>query len=289
MKIKFLVIVLLLISQILHAQLVINAGDNKHRCTADSSVQFGSNPTAIGGVEPYVYQWSMNPMEYVSQHILYASALLDDTTKANPILKYGGQLDSVTFFLKVTDAIGTECFDTVTLTTSYFNTTMSDCYKYTISQDDSVYLDKGANIGGGWGNIVYSWTPTIGLNDSNLVSGFWAKPEVSTSYTATIIDVKGCRFTAQTPTYCITVNPLYIATNSVRSVNIYPNPAQKELNVESVSEIENINIYDMYGREIKDITFENGRIYIDNLAKGIYLLKISSRQSAVYYYRFVKI
>lgn len=244
MKTKFLVIVLLLISQILQAQLVINAGGNKHRCSADSAVQLGSNPTATGGVEPYAYQWCMNPMEYVSQHILYASALLDDTSKANPILRYGGQLDSVTFFLKVTDAIATERFDTVTLTTSYFNTTMSDCYKYTISQDDSVYLDNGANIVGGWGNIVYSWTPATGLSDTSLISGFWAKPEVSTSYTAVLTDEKGYRFTAQTPTYCITVNPLYVTTNSeLSSVKIYPNPAQKELNIESVSESENIDIY----------------------------------------------
>lgn len=40
---------------------------------------------------------------------------------------------------------------------------------------------------------------------------------------------------------------------------------------------------------MKNLVFENGKLNVAELTKGIYLLKISSRQSAVYYYRFVKI
>jgi len=61
-------------------------------------------------------------------------------------------------------------------------------------------------------------------------------------------------------------------------VNIYPNPAQNYIVVEFLMdyETENIEILDIVGKTIRQITIESSitQINISDLEKGIYLIKV---------------
>ena len=67
--------------------IIADAGENKHRCSPDSSVQFGGNPVASNGTPPYTYEWWIDPIETSIQSVpfIYASDILNDTTAENPI------------------------------------------------------------------------------------------------------------------------------------------------------------------------------------------------------------
>ena len=70
---------------------------------------------------------------------------------------------------------------------------------------------------------------------------------------------------------------------------IYPNPATNEINFISPEELlKNITILSTGGTVIKSIEKPNGRIHIDELRQGTYLLKIEG-QSEIKLLRFVKI
>jgi hypothetical protein len=107
-----------------YSQCLADAGGNFHRCNQDSIVQLGGSPTASGGVEPYTYEWTIDPIPTGSQSVpyVYASGMLNDTSTANPDFIYTGSFlqDSMAFFLKVTDNNGCQNFDTVIVTTSIF-------------------------------------------------------------------------------------------------------------------------------------------------------------------------
>ncbi len=53
-KILSVVIACVFSSQIISAQLVVNADEDIHRCSVDSSVQFDARVS--GGSEPYIYE-----------------------------------------------------------------------------------------------------------------------------------------------------------------------------------------------------------------------------------------
>lgn len=58
-------------------------------------------------------------------------------------------------------------------------------------------------------------------------------------------------------------------------VHLYPNPTKDYLFVNSEIEIKELTIFDINGRMITNLSFENNRVYLGNLQKGIYLAKIT--------------
>ncbi len=64
-------------------------------------------------------------------------------------------------------------------------------------------------------------------------------------------------------------------------INLYPNPAQNVLHIQSSSVVEQITIYDINGRMIKQILFPNQDINVNDLAKGIYLVKVKTEAGDV--------
>lgn len=60
-----------------------------------------------------------------------------------------------------------------------------------------------------------------------------------------------------------------IADISADKIKIYPNPANNILYIESLLSIEQIDIYDISGRKLKQLS-------IDNLSNGIYFIKITA-------------
>jgi hypothetical protein len=58
-------------------------------------------------------------------------------------------------------------------------------------------------------------------------------------------------------------------------VHLYPNPTKDYLFINSEIEIKELTIFDINGRMITNLSFENNRVYLGNLQKGIYLAKIT--------------
>src|SRR5690606_32804737 len=63
--------------------------------------------------------------------------------------------------------------------------------------------------------------------------------------------------------------------NQISEVTIYPNPTTGILNFNSKSEIQNVVLFDLSGRKISE--FNSSQINISSLPKGIYLVKISTK------------
>ncbi len=72
--------------------------------------------------------------------------------------------------------------------------------------------------------------------------------------------------------------------NSIVSANVYPNPSNGTITIESNSIIENIELISINGQlmmEIKKPAFENNSFSIDNLPHGFYFLKLNSENQSI--------
>lgn len=142
---------------------VTDAGVDKHRCSPDSTVQFGGSPVASNGTPPYIYEWWIDPIEtsFQSNPYIYGSDILNDTTAENPIIESSSSLigDSLFLYLRITDDLGCQDTDTVLLTTTHFGVTLGT-FEFSIMKGDSVYLNQGSNVSHGFGNTSYLWQPS---------------------------------------------------------------------------------------------------------------------------------
>lgn len=79
--------------------------------------------------------------------------------------------------------------------------------------------------------------------------------------------------------------------DEVSNFSIFPNPALNELNIKSDHQIDNIQVYDLSGKQIKSWGFESTQSYytiqIDFLDNGTYMLKTTS-DSETKFSKFVK-
>ena len=71
------------------------------------------------------------------------------------------------------------------------------------------------------------------------------------------------------------------------SLNLYPNPANEFVNIDIDYLIDNVQIIDALGKEIKYLNIENNRINIKNFKSGMYFLKINS-EGKNFYQKFIK-
>ena len=69
-----------------------------------------------------------------------------------------------------------------------------------------------------------------------------------------------------------------IAETQASTINIYPNPAQHIVYIESAEEVEQVRVYDVSGRELMQIANPAQSIDISRLANGVYLVKVKTAQ-----------
>ncbi len=67
-----------------------------------------------------------------------------------------------------------------------------------------------------------------------------------------------------------------VETQGIASLQVYPNPVQNTLYLQSSSAVEQISIYDISGRMLKQIANPSQEINVSNLAKGTYLVKVKT-------------
>ena len=92
-------------------------------------------------------------------------------------------------------------------------------------------------------------------------------------------------------TVTITGGARLSAPAEVAGYRIYPNPATDVLNIEIPTSVDasavSVSVYDMRGAEVKNARFEGNLLNVSQLAKGVYLLRITDGQQ-VSHQRFVK-
>ena len=71
------------------------------------------------------------------------------------------------------------------------------------------------------------------------------------------------------------------------SFSVYPNPSNQQINIESELIFDNIKIFDGTARELKNFTFNNKTINIENLSRGFYIIRFL-RQENVFSKTFIK-
>lgn len=271
------------------SQLVADAGGNKHFCTYPDSLNqllIGGEPTAYGGVEPYTYEWSMEPFDlYDGSNItIITSYVLDDSTSANPNIIDFTLRESFKFKLKVTDDIGQTAYDSCEVSFSAFAKTLL-YYEYLVPSGDSMFLTKDVNIGRLFNedSLLYEWRPSETLSESNLKTSFWAKPDTTTWYSVKIIDKYGCEAQGD-PYYHLIVQTLGIEENEKSELSVYPNPATDLINIKSMSTIINrVEVSNLIGevliiKEAKNIS----KVNIGVLPQGMYLVNLFSNEKLIH-------
>jgi hypothetical protein len=157
----------------------------------------GGSPTASSGVEPYTYTWSGKhfDLKYPTGEPMwiYASDIMDDTTKGNPVIKDWRNVPDewTTYYLKVEDAVGNVQVDSVKIIESVFF--IHAIYKLpeTIYRGDSVRLFGDIYFVNNFVPLEYTLSPSHGLTDSTNING-WAKPDTSITYYLQAVNSVGC-------------------------------------------------------------------------------------------------
>ena len=189
------------------AQCTVSIGPDVHVC---GTLETGFPPTTIGeqilisdATEPCSYQWSIEPISFFSS-TLYASDFLNDTSIANPTVLDVWE-DSLTFYLKVEDALQQVCYDTIIVSASVFSTHLGSV-SYTINAGDSVELFFGPNLASNFPTDSLVWRPHIGLTDSTSLTP-WVSPPVNVNYYCILWDTQGC-MQVGSPFQFVQVNPV---------------------------------------------------------------------------------
>jgi hypothetical protein len=301
----FTTLMLLMLTQLTVAQCQANAGGNIHVCKGmyTTTATLGGTPTASGGTPSYTYCWSTNSMGFL------ASTLLNDTTLANPTLTANIAVP-VNFYLKVTDALGCVSYDTCKVTFSQFTYGLGYATVYIdqnmINNGDSITINLMTVSGSSYTPYTYSWSPAYGLGTTTLATWFQALPAVSTVYSVTVTDNKGCK-SKPTAVYYVFVCPAGqvvdafgfscvpggIHETSVNKINlsVYPNPASNKATIElPQSGIYAIKLSNLLGSACQEISSagEKSEIDLSQLNKGIYFLQVFEKGKLVAVEKFIK-
>lgn len=298
MKNTFFLISLLLLTTLVYSQVSADAGPDRHICYLPEGEEefsfLGGNPTAFGGTAPYTYCWHCAPIPLweESPYVLHAHDFLDDTTSSNP--QVVNIVQPTLFYLTVTDAIGNTAADSVWVSASIFSNMLIEPACFHIARGDSVFvLPSGVDIAiSGGGNVSYLWQPSYGLSDSTIVDGFWAKPEVTTTYSCILTDSMGCTATSENCLHII-VETVGIESDINKSAfNIYPNPTNNELNIELPNSDFNgtLNLMDGSGKIIfqKSLQQSHDKISLYDLSNGIYIVQVKDKNGNIHQQKVMK-
>ena len=127
---------------------------------------------------------------------------------------------------------------------------------------------------GGTGDYTYSWTPAELLDDADSQNPT-ATPTEAGEVTFTVTVDDGID-TAEATVTILVKDCIGVEEQSLNNVNIYPNPAQDFIMIDSEN-VEYAEIIDIYGRVITSAEI-NGetRIEMSDFADGIYYVRLHS-------------
>lgn len=145
----------------------------------------------------------------------------------------------------------------------------------------------------GRSDIIYSWSPTTGLNNPNIANPM-ATPGASISYTLTVTDTNQLACTSVfTDTVLVQVG--YIGVDELQNSNfglqVYPNPFSEIITFKTdVNDSYEIKIFDVIGKELQSIAFEGHEYIFRNgeLNNGIYFYEMVNKKGERVRGKFIK-
>lgn len=275
---KFILISSVFIAHFTYSQLSVNIRHDTVFCVNPDNTNIfsigGNNVVISNGQPPYTYEWSIEePYQFPSSSIvLHASDFLDDTTSADPIIIDGvGIVDSMKFYLKVTDQAGNVGNDSIRVAISVFVVDINFQF-WNIMVGDTVFSGGASFVWGGLGQKSYLWQPNHGLIDSTS-NHLYTSPTVSTGYYCIVTDEFGCSYTTGVVQHVIveTLNISELADED--EFVLYPNPTSGVININTFSnELTNIRIYDAKMALIDTIDKNTQNYDLSNFSKGVYFM-----------------
>lgn len=185
------------------------------------------------------------------------------------------QYDSICATLSGSSAPGYYFFDDVSI---YEQPDINAGIDTIIPPGDSIQLGVT-----GRPDIFYSWSPTTGLNNSNIANPM-ATPGTSTTYTLTVVDTNQLACTnIFYDTVTVLVGFVGIEENSICNAEgkLFPNPAQNSATFENTlpsGETGMLIMYDLTGKLLSSYKLNAGYNKLDidlsNYSNGIYLYQI---------------
>ncbi|MEI8280055.1 MAG: kelch repeat-containing protein [Bacteroidota bacterium] len=149
-------------------------------------------------------------------------------------------------------------------------------------------------VGGGCSNNMYQYDPnntphwvlmdTLPITTSVTVSTA-TNVGGDTSYGYVMLGHPNCNTTLNTlvckyspPTMCVPAAPTVINNITQSDIAVYPNPVRDVLNISNSGQAVSYELSDMYGRivVVSEMAANEHAISVENLAAGIYLLKINT-------------
>ena len=265
------------ISNNTNAQLTANAGGEKHVCSNDTlTYVLGGAPTATGGTLPYTYAWYMKTVNNGVNSTTNIAGVLNDTTLANPQINNVQIQDTIKAFVKITDALNNTAIDSAIVIISGFTISLGGNFSYNLQQGDSMQY-----TGGVWANSThcpcsYIWSPSIGLSDTSLLSGFWIKPNTNITYSVTVIDAIGCKAVSKGPDLIINILPNSLKEDRKNAITLYPNPTTNYVKVTASNS--NITLCNSIGVQLlhTNTTAPSTTLDLTPYARGIYYVRVTN-------------
>ena len=208
-------------------------------------------------------------------NLSYVWTLPDDsiiTTSSNTIyLKFNQYLTDTTLYLKVhaTNSCGNG--DTLTYPIPVHLTPQAPYIEFTSA--DSITITSNKPIGNQWYNVDTSISV---INNQTCIA-------TSDGYYHATITVNGCTSAWSNVLHVTHVGIGVYEDNN--GISIYPNPAKNKLTIDfqNINALQNtfISIYDIQGQLLlqQAIIQQKTEVNINNLAKGIYVLKINNNNN----------
>jgi surface protein len=186
------------------------------------------------------------------------------------------ELASGNYYLLITDANNCQKADT-----------------FQITEPDEIIINGTINdnnistmVVGGITPYSYEWTGPNNFtsnadNLSNLANG---------DYTLVVTDANGCEQSVNFNIDFDTNAPFHLNNQNIR---LYPNPTKNFINIDLDQNIGrvNISITDLYGKTVFNQDYENmphEKINLENLANGIYTLRITDTEFNNFNYKIIK-
>ncbi len=267
--------------------MTIDAGNDTVFCQQMNPVSFsiGGMPTVSNGSPPYTFEWSIKEPYHIpfSSIIMHAQDFLDDTTLANPTIIDGfGVLDSLKFYLKVVDSVGTTIKDSIRVGFSIFGVGLENNYFY-IFNGDTLFVPFASYVNGGLGSLSYLWQPNNGLIDSTF-NHLWTSPSVSTDYFCTVTDGFGCSITTIVMNHVIVnyLNLENLTDKSKNPINLFPNPTDGKIYIKyETNNLKNMCIYDAEMRLLDQFSSLVENYDLSNFKKGVYFLTFEFEEEII--------
>lgn len=235
-------------------------------------------------LEPYTFYWDCFYEPFPGSEFTFDEYdFLDDPTEQFPNLLGSVDGDTLVFILTVTDNFGIQCTDSISVITACWNIIMEGCDLFYIAPGESATLCSS--------HIpclepaTYSWTPTEYLNDPTSANPT-ATPTTDITYCVVITDAIGCQ--ANT---CVDVNVgVAVVEQYKRNVQLFPNPTNEMLTLQSHSAISWIDISDPFGRIVfsSQPNATQAKLNLESLSTGCYFLSATTENGNVQTLKFLK-